>query len=424
MLQLRDSSLVSRKLLEHRHGGRLLVIELLPQALDEVAGRSKLRRFGGILSRRRNLAFDFRDLLLHRRTLRIDRLPGDAYEGCLVLSVLVGGVVQDRVETEIFPLRERIVFVVVALAAGDCRAHPGAHRGVDPIDDRHRPELFVDRATLAIGERVAMETGGHLVVERRTRQEVAGDLAERELIERHVGVERSDDPVSPAPDRPRRIVGVAGAVGIAGQIEPLPGHMLTVAIVGQQPIDQFFHRIGRTVGHEGVDLLGAQRQACQVEREATGERRPIGLGLRGKPFRLEPRQDETVDVVLRPGGVLHLRHRRPLRRDIRPVRLVGRARRNPAFQEVHLLRRQAFTRIGRRHHEVGIVGGDSLHDLTLVRLARHDRGMAAQIGRSPRERIEPQAFVAAAVPRLRVWTVAPHAAVRQDPLDVAGERRG
>ena len=269
-----------------------------------------------------------------------------------------------------------------------------------------------------------METGGHLVVERRIREEVASDLAERELVERHVGVERSDHPVSPAPDRPRRIVGVAGTVGIAGQIEPLPGHVLTVAIVGQQPVDQFFHRIGTAVGHERIDLFGRQRQACQIEREPAGERRPVGLRLRGKPFRLEPRQDETVDVVLRPGGILHRRQRRPLRRDIRPVRLVGGARCDPAFQDFHLLRRQSFARIGRRHHEVGIVGGDPLHDLTLVRIARHDRGMAAQIGRSPCERIEPQAFVAAAVPRLRVWTVAPHAAVRQDPLDVAGERRG
>ena len=267
-----------------------------------------------------------------------------------------------------------------------------------------------------------METGGHLVVERRTRQEIASNLAERELIERHVGVERSNHPVSPAPDRPRRIVGVAGTVGIAGQIEPLPGHVLTVAIVGQQTIDQFFHRIGTAVGHEGVDLLGAHRQACQIEREPAGERRPVGLRLRGKSFRLEPRQDETVDVVLRPGGVLHLRHRRPLRRDIRPVRLVGRARRNPTFQDFHLLRRQALTRIGRRHHEVGIIGGNPGDDLARVGAAGHNRRMAAQIGCGPRERIEPKPTIAAALPRSRIWTVAPHAAVGEDALDVATER--
>ena len=256
MLQLRDSPLIASEFLEHRHGGGLFVIKLLPQALDEVAGWPEFRRLCDALGWRRDLAFDFHDLLLHCSTSCIDRPPRNPHNRRLIFSVLVGGVVQDRVEPEVFLLRERIILMVVALAARDRRAHPGAHRGVDPIDDRHRPELLVDRAPLAVGKRVTVESGGHPVVESRIRQKVAGDLATRELVEWHVGVERSDHPVAPAPDRPRRIVGVAGTVGIAGQIEPLPGHVLAVAIVGQQPVDQFFHRIGTAVGHEGIDLFG------------------------------------------------------------------------------------------------------------------------------------------------------------------------
>ena len=310
MLQLRDSPLIAREFLEHRHGGRLLVIKLFSQALDEVADRPEFRRFNRILGGRRELSLDLGDLLFDRRTSRIDRPPGNPDDGGLVPSVRVGRVVQDRVEAKIFLLRERVVFMVVALAARDRRAHPGAHRGVHPVHDRHRAKLLVDRAPLAVGERVAVEAGGDLVVERRIRQKIAGDLAKRELVEWHIGIEGPDHPVAPSPDRPRWVVGVAGAVGIAGQIEPLPGHVLAVAVVGKQPVNEFFHRVGRGVGHESVDLVGRERQARQVEREPAGERWPIGLGLRRESLRLESRENEAVDAILRPGCILHRRQRR------------------------------------------------------------------------------------------------------------------
>ena len=41
-----------------------------------------------------------------------------------------------------------------------------------------------------------------------------------ELVERHVVVERADDPVAVAPDGAVGVVGVALRVGVAGQVEP------------------------------------------------------------------------------------------------------------------------------------------------------------------------------------------------------------
>jgi len=63
-------------------------------------------------------------------------------------------------------------------------------------------------------------------------------------INEHVGVERPEHPVAPAPDCPWRVAGIASVVGIEGQIEPMPGHVLSVAIVGPQPVKQFFHHVG------------------------------------------------------------------------------------------------------------------------------------------------------------------------------------
>jgi hypothetical protein len=335
----------------------------------------------------------------------------------------VGRVVQDRVELEILLLRKRVVFVVVALGAGHRRAHPRAHRRVHAVDDGDGAKLLVDRAPLVVGERVAVEGGGHLVVERGVRQQVAGQLTDCELVERHVGVEGPDHPVAPAPDRARRVVGIAGAVGIPGEVEPLPRHVLAVAVVREEPIDEPLDRVGRRVGHERLDLVWRRRQAGEIEGEPAGERGPVGLRLRLEAFGFEPGEDEAIDVVFRPGRLLHRRHSRPLRGHVGPVRLVRRAGRDPTLEEIDLLLRQSLARFRRRHHDVGVGRRDPPDELALVGLARHDRRVAAEIGRRPRERVEPQALVAAACPALRVGPVAAHAAVREDALDVAGERR-
>ena len=250
----------------------------------------------------------------------------------LARTVGIGGVVEDRVEAEEVPLRKRVVLVVVTLGTGDRRAHPGGEGGVHAVHDRHRAEFLVDRAPLAVGERVAVEGGGDAVLGRGLGQEIAGDLADRELIEGHVRVEGGDHPVTPAPDRARPVIGVAGAVGVAGEVEPLPGEVLTASLVREQKVDEPSDRVLGAIGREGVDHLGIGRQAGQIEREAAGEHGPRRLRLWREPLGLEPREDEAIDVVLRPGGVLHGGHGRPDRRHVRPVGLVAGAGRDPVPQ--------------------------------------------------------------------------------------------
>ena len=60
-------------------------------------------------------------------------------------------------------------------------------------------------------------------------QQVAGELLDRELVERHVAVEGVDHPVAPPPHVALAVGLVAVGVGIAGRVEPAGRHPLAVA---------------------------------------------------------------------------------------------------------------------------------------------------------------------------------------------------
>ncbi len=96
---------------------------------------------------------------------------------------------------------------------------------------------------------------------------VAGNLLAQKLIEWLVMIERIDDVVAISPGMGAFLVAFeAVCIGIMDHVEPVAAP--TLAIVGrcQKSIDDFFKRIGRRVGQEGVAFLGSGRQADQVER--------------------------------------------------------------------------------------------------------------------------------------------------------------
>ena len=341
----------------------------------------------------------------------------------LVGTIGVGGVVEDGVQAEELSLRQRVVFVVVALGAADRRAHPGGERGVDPVDHGGGAELLVDRPPLGVGEGVAVEGGGDPVGGGGLGQEVAPQLPDGELVEGHVVVAGADHPVAEAPDLARHVGGVPTAVGIARQVEPLPRRMLAGTGMGEEPVHQPFHGSGRPVGHEGIDFLGRQRQAGQVERQAPRQHRPVGRGPRSEPLRLEPGEDETVDVVGRPSGVAHHRHGRTDGGHVRPVRFVVGTGGDPAPQQVHLAVGEPFPGARRGHDEIGVGGGDPGEQGACRRIAGNDRRMTAEIGLGTGCHVEPQAAVAPSLPRGGIGAVATQAAVRQERLDLAAERR-
>ena len=207
----------------------------------------------------------------------------------------------------------------------------------------------------------------------RAGQHVAGELLDRELIERHVGVEGVDDPIAIRPDRARPVLLVAVGVGVAGQVEPAPRPALAVMRRSQQSIDQRLVGSRRWVVDEGVDLFGRRRQADQVEVQPPGQRVAIGLGRGCQACRLDPGQGKVIDRVARPGGISHrgqgCLHGGSKAQWDSYLAPCG----DPGPQGLPLLVGQWLVGGGRRHLGLGIDRHHPMHQLAFVRLAGHDR---------------------------------------------------
>ena len=328
-------------------------------------------------------------------------------------------VVEEREQRIEVLLSERVEFVVVAAAAFERQAEKRrAKRGHTVIDVVDAILLF-DRSALALLLVQAVEGRGEHLLVGRVRQQVASHLPECELVPRQVVVERLDHPVAPRPHiGPRPIELEAVAVGVAGEVHPVGRHPLAVAGAREQTVEQFFIRIGRGVGEEGLDLGGRRRQAGDVEARAADERGPVSLGLVGEAAVRKFLNHDRVDRMLRGSrfcdGRLHWRHECPMRLVLRPLG-------DPSLQRLDLLWREpANLRLRGRHDRVGIVRHDAGEQFAGVEVLRDDRPRAAvELGRGRLERVEPQASLAVGV----VGAVAGEAVFRQDRPDVAVERK-
>ena len=121
---------------------------------------------------------------------------------------------------------------------------------------------------------------------------------------------------------------IAVGVGVAREIEPLHGHALAVMRRVEQTIDLLLVGVGRLVGEERRDLFGSGRQAGEVEGDAAEQGDAVGFGRGLQAFGFEPGEDEVVDRIRDPRGVLHRRHGGP-----------DRARRRPSAFPISRLRR-------------------------------------------------------------------------------------
>ncbi len=147
--------------------------------------------------------------------------------GRFIRSIGVQRIVPYRQKAVVLLLRNRIVFVGVALCATHRQSHPHLHRRIHSIDDGRHPEFFIVRSSFAVGHRVAVKRRGQLLLRRRLRQQVARQLLDRELVEWHVPIPGIDHPIAIPPDDARRILRVASGVGVSGQIQPHPRPMFT-----------------------------------------------------------------------------------------------------------------------------------------------------------------------------------------------------
>ena len=106
--------------------------------------------------------------------------------------------------------------------------------GVGDVDSDSRQSLNNGR-----GDGGGSDAVGKGIGRRRRRQEIAGHLLADEDVVGLVVVERLDDVVAILPGKRCRIVArLAGRVGIADDIKPVPAPSLTVGGRCQQPFDQ------------------------------------------------------------------------------------------------------------------------------------------------------------------------------------------
>ena len=205
------------------------------------------------------------------------------------------------------------------------------------------------------------------------RQQIAGELLDRELVERQIAVEGADHPVAPRPHAAIAVDVVAVRVGVAGGVEPRHGHPLAVVRRLQERVDALLVGVGRTVGEKGVELGRRRRQARQVE---VTRRRSVALSASGDGLRpsasSRARMKRSIGFLTHSSFLSVGRRLRAHRRRIGPVRVPFGAFVNPAPQQLDLFGGQRVPGIGRRHPLLRIGVGDPLDQHAPRGAARHD----------------------------------------------------
>jgi hypothetical protein len=133
--------------------------------------------------------------------------------------------------------------VIVTARTANRHPLPHRHRRIDTIDNVLDRVLLGNNPPLGITTMIAVKARRDLLFERWLRQQVACQLFDRELIERHVAIQGFEDPVAPAPHEAFAVALVAIGVGVASRVEPVNRHSLCKARRGQQPIDDLLVRV-------------------------------------------------------------------------------------------------------------------------------------------------------------------------------------
>jgi hypothetical protein len=108
-------------------------------------------------------------------------------------------------------------------------------------------------------------------------------LFDGELIEGHVGVEGTDDPVAIWPDGAAAVFFVAVGVGVAGEVEPFAGPAFAVLRGGEETVDGGLVVLAAGFD-EGGGFFGGRGQTDEVEGDPAEERGGVSGRGRGEPF--------------------------------------------------------------------------------------------------------------------------------------------
>ncbi len=210
------------------------------------------------------------------------------------------GTAEDAGEGVVIALADGIELVVVAAGAGDGHAEDGAAGDIDLFVDKVHEELLASTFVEALGSD-GEESGGDDVLVAlfggRGGKQVTGDLATDELVVGKVGVDGVDDPVAVTPGLGEGVVAfLAGAFGVAGDVQPVASPAFAEAWGGEEVVDDAGEGSGGRIGGILLDEVGFGREAGEIEADAAEEGARIGVTDRGDPAGFEGGEDEAVDV--------------------------------------------------------------------------------------------------------------------------------
>ena len=318
-------------------------------------------------------------------------------------------------------MQDRVILVRVTARAGQGEAEPHRARRLHAVKGVLGLILLHDGPALA-GTKIATHVAGtNLLIHRRLGQQVARNLFGGELVERLVGVKGVDDPLAVFPQAALGIDVVAVRIRVARRVEPVPRRVLAITRRGEQTVHDFFVSSGRLVSEEGIHFVRRRRQSREVLRHAADEGGLVRFRRGPELFLVQLREDERVNLVLRPLLVLNHGQRRTFRSFVSPVRLPGRAFGDPALEKIDLCGRKLFARLRRRHDFLGIARRDARHHLALLQVAGNNRVVAGLRGL---ERLVLHVQPQLALALVFVRPVAGEAVVREQRADVAVELDG
>ena len=192
--------------------------------------------------------------------------------------------IEDVIECIVVLLRNRVVLVIVTPGAGKREPEPHRRGRLDAVEHVLDSSLLGDPAALAVEHVVAVKPARELLRRRRIRQLITRQLFNRELVVRHVRVDRVHHPVSPRPHRALGIALKAIRVRVPRHIEPVPRPAFAIARRGQQPVDEPLVSVGRAVGEKRVQLGRRRRYTRQLEGHPPQQRLARRLGRRREVF--------------------------------------------------------------------------------------------------------------------------------------------
>ena len=217
-----------------------------------------------------------------------------------ILQIPIARGVEEGERAIVFVVIDRLVRMGMTLHTAHRRRLPDLPGGVHAINRRRHAKLLVIRAALGVDLGVAMKCRRDLIRQRGVRQQISGELADGELIERQILIQGADDPITIRPDGAQRVFLITHRISIARRVQPRCRPTLAETRRREQAIHDFLVSLARLVGSKGAHRFGRRRQARQIKTHAAQPLRAVSFGRGLELLGIKPRENEMIKRLTRP----------------------------------------------------------------------------------------------------------------------------